>query len=1184
MRPAPDRWIIFRICTSFQNAGDQSSKPVIEHEAFILESDRIRNINDPDIYNPNDQLNVDIENLASAFIANSDVPLDVQHRVYLGLKSKLKDYQPNPSAPRRSPFTLLESSNQFFADFQPHNISVFSLHDDLGGSDSLPMDPATVSYLVFGLHAEKKNDPLSLPEAANLPNCPTNAKLLKACSLTLNPSVAVGEPTVAAFLSAKASETTRTICHGSLNNVRVSRKQSPELIIPSIILQSTIQNTHPIAIGTNTLDALVAYLHVGAAPASDSQMAAHTMLANLDALILGDDDIDSQMKAIDSIASGDWIPHSAEVIWKVSTETQDDKTNNQKPPPLDDVGIKTLNDLNEAQRAINGCEREMAYLKHLMFCKWWNTVVARNSRGNRDALLQRMREDVGILVKRIETLEKTMKDLRDSTKFSKEKLSLTGHAVQYSTSSPFVAHKDPTVLFAGVTSGWPKGFAEPATARLANQLNISTEKAGLKGIFPLFEEKLGFLKKHFPDFEKVVESLTGEWAYNYQREKLKLGDPSWPLPMYMNDEDDYKNTQGWFPIFLEWDVEYYHIPWNLWILEQDERGTWEYKFPPDIRLSETKVGADCRILSGRTIIAPQVSSTLKTRIAQLLAQTNPADLAKILSPSEQKELLDNVAKMEFFSCPLAGIGDHLLTLLRGAHASPFKAHGDIAKQLGVGEKEVKYMSDASDATPYGELKKLSPHYHFFSPFKPVTHGQFRFTKLNLVDKFGQLVVGVEPGKLDGTPPGALYPCTSAHVSCNQIPGTLFPNTAVKADQDEGLCQFFQLQPRINQDARLNAHYLAVESKKTPGTPTPGTTTLRPVTEWENPLWGWVMVNYLDSSLQVFNPDGSFVREVFILPSTSDGKTTETSAFRLHSARTQADSPRLSSFIEQLASNSFAAGIFHMLSGAIDAVGSTPAAYSQALPGTYGKPFCLADIGISIELATPPMSNQSLINTLPPDIHLEEYEFNFALGNANLSYDGLVGFFAAEETPIGRIYSAFGVPPDWDRTYSIIEPPPKQTLRPYHLPGDTPNLAESHYNKLQVFSVFVDPVTPTHIYTGGLLPMKALQLPRWSVDGALQNMHAFFKVGPLLVPEMPPADILRIQNPDAAKDNRNVRIPVLGQDSWEWLNPRLDGDSTTWDSFPVAGGSYQLNLEDLALTEVVEGYLYMKDAMELGNSK
>ena len=46
-------------------------------------------------------------------------------------------------------------------------------------------------------------------------------------------------------------------------------------------------------------------------------------------------------------------------------------------------------------------------------------------------------------------------------------------------------------------------------------------------------------------------------------------------------------------------------------------------------------------------------------------------------------------------------------------------------------------------TPFASSIDIPTDVTRYNPFKPCTHGHFRFTKLNVIDKFGQIIQGVQ---------------------------------------------------------------------------------------------------------------------------------------------------------------------------------------------------------------------------------------------------------------------------------------------------------------------------------------------------------------------------------------------------------------------------------------------------------
>lgn len=52
--------------------------------------------------------------------------------------------------------------------------------------------------------------------------------------------------------------------------------------------------------------------------------------------------------------------------------------------------------------------------------------------------------------------------------------------------------------------------------------------------------------------------------------------------------------------------------------------------------------------------------------------------------------------------------------------------------------------------------------------------------------------------------------------------------------------------------------------------------------------------------------------------------------------------------------------------------------------------------------------------------------------------------------------------------------------------DPPGLLAAQASKLMIKTLLIDPYTPFHLYTG-ILPIKSLQLPAWSLEAAMKNM-------------------------------------------------------------------------------------------------
>lgn len=239
-----------------------------------------------------------------------------------------------------------------------------------------------------------------------------------------------------------------------------------------------------------------------------------------------------------------------------------------------------------------------------------------------------------------------------------------------------------------------------------------------------------------------------------------------------------------------------------------------------------------------------------------------------MNETERKALLEAVRGLQFLSAPMSGFTEHLITCYEGGHVKPtFRMQGhdvvplaaavDASHPAGFDHEILSLIDDESALTPYANLLDFGREHYAKPPFKGLTHGQFLFTKLDIVDKFGQVITVVQPErrlKHPQGPPASFYPSLGDHFVPNQINGQL--NTVYREPNPWPLCRFLQFTPSINQEARLNAAFLTrvVDNHGK-------FQRWQEATDWEQPILGWVVINYADNGLQFFFPDGRFYREV-----------------------------------------------------------------------------------------------------------------------------------------------------------------------------------------------------------------------------------------------------------------------------------------------------------------------------------
>ena len=83
----------------------------------------------------------------------------------------------------------------------------------------------------------------------------------------------------------------------------------------------------------------------------------------------------------------------------------------------------------------------------------------------------------------------------------------------------------------------------------------------------------------------------------------------------------------------------------------------------------------------------------------------------------------------------------------------------------------------------------------------------------------------------------------------------------------------------------------------------------------------------------------------------------------------------------------------MALSALDCLPPAPDSYAGFLASVVGKPLALVNMGWSLELAGPPLHNQSSSKTKDDGCNLlRDYVFPIRLGDKDRHHDGLVGYF------------------------------------------------------------------------------------------------------------------------------------------------------------------------------------------------
>ncbi|KAI1426136.1 hypothetical protein F5Y12DRAFT_310104 [Xylaria sp. FL1777] len=1250
----PTRWVVLRKL-DLDSIQPEEAKPAFanrEYEAWVLESDYLWSLDDI-------PLDLDLQTDLAPFVtghAGSDINIDEQAEVFIGRKTPLAEWTPDdPNSTAQPPsISLLRSGNQLFADFQMHNSNVFSFLDNFEYLDDANkpqyLSHAKASYYLLGWHWKDEVDPLWNSTSTNPHQVSLDTLFMKMQGATQNPD------NWSSWL--EQTSPLHAFCHGCMYDVSWDKDNKPTTV-PADQYNAHIidQSLAAVSVGTTPMDALISYCHARKGQ-GDIDKIEEDILALESLLHARDDGVEGQREAKDTVYNWAFNRSPGGLHYHFSGPDQSDK----QPVEPERPAVLKLRELNQTQSLLDSCNTTMKQYRWDMFSLWWKFMsdVGNSSTDDNDAapyklLVDDLSNHITSLQNRIQQLQEKVDTLLDPQDGS-ENLLATAKAASMPV---FYRANDPTVLIGGIPSGWPLDYLDKVVVRAPFQTipasDPSSLPTGLQTISALLQKQLPAVFKTAADAlltEFYVirpggddSGTTPEDRFYPQFHDIITSDGSW--------RDQWGDRQPWFPLYAEWEVEYTHVPINYWKLDEhtarlsvDETVRYgitvpaaEGQEPPPLwealANEQEETGLNTRVLSGRVLILPQPSFSLGAKITQLFDNTPPDILDQYLSEDDRENLRMNVAKLSYLSSPLSGFTNALVTLADGSHIKPENKivnsdgesssaiAGAVNEAAGLTAPNIELIHGQSAETPYAALVNFLDS--DWCPLKPVTHGQFRFRKLNIIDKFGQALVAIDQKpRVDGPPP--LYPCISDFYEPQTITledGKEYANTIVQDNAAQ--CEFLQLPPQVNQNMRLNANFVKRiaddpedEVKRFSRLRAPvndlGPATWRETSEWENPIWGWVITNFADYGIQLFLPDGTFYREVRFggplgtlespkwLPFSPDKDTPETPETR-----------QLDALVDKLVDPSYLKGFWYMITTAQEKLAGAPSAYAQFLNSIVGKPLALVNTGWSLELDAPPSVNQSTKSkvtepeydlTEPTDSETQKpyYQFQVRLGNRDASYDGLVGYFdttapGTDELNLDYIRTFFA-PADQDMVplkplntdeYPLFTPfwePPYPTGAPYDDPDvqiEPVDFDDRRNARMSVFGAIVDPFTPVHAYSS-LLPSLELLLPTWTWQKALNTMTAFFYAGPLTVPlsDVPGYDESQKLTTENARDipRRDLPLPALSVGDWSWFQPYAveeQGDGPVFNPFGIEkrGDLTKPGFQDGPYT-AMEGFLQLRN--------
>lgn len=755
----PTRWICIRKIDldSIQPADAKAAFQEREYEAWVVDSDHVWSL---------DQipLDMDLQTDFAPFVkghAGSDINIGEQAEVFIGRKTPLADWSETPSPSVDPPnLSLLQSGNQLFADFQMHNTNVFSVLDNFeygaGDADGPKyLSYAKASYYVLGWHWKEDADPL----------------------WTSGETIAHGPSLDALFMTLKGADPTdswmqqisqlRLMCHGAMYDVLWDYENKPK-DVPADRYNARLrdQELAAVSVGTTPMDAIISYCtarkdHPGIP--GDIAKLEESILAIDSLLYARDDGVEDQRQAKDTIYNWSFTRSPGGSRYYFSGGDDDGKSDNQPMVPEREA-ILQLRELNQTKKLLDACRFAMTQYRWDMFSLWWKYISDAGNDGNNPAApdffnkTEDLSEHISRLKERMEELQHKIDIMLDPPARIKEK-NLLATAKPASMPS-YCRANNPTVLIGGIESGWPTDYLDKVSVRAPYQvIPSSTALPGsLNKILALFTRMPALFKQHAIDLATEFYALrpgggdsgTAPESRFYPQFHDKAKDPETQVERW---RDQWGERQPWFPLFVEWEIEYDHVPFEYWNLDEHTArlsasvlsrygitvkprdGNPALPLWDDLKIYQGAKGPDTRILSGRALILPQPSFSLAAKVKQLFDNTPPDILKKYLSKEDRDNLVQNLGKLSYLSSPLSGLFNGLATQAEGSHVKPENKvvgpAGEVSEAMiaaviesaGLTKTNLEMIMGNSALTPYAALQDFATDE--WNPFKPVTHGQFR---------------------------------------------------------------------------------------------------------------------------------------------------------------------------------------------------------------------------------------------------------------------------------------------------------------------------------------------------------------------------------------------------------------------------------------------------------------------------